>query len=260
MRAVFGAGYQSAANVGLAMLSDYDDRSERSVYYVTPVTHKLLDSGDAVLIVNAQLSSQNEDDIGKAKIDDPLSGHGEPGRLNVFILRAQAGGGWSVIRRHENVAQLGSNGQFSGVQWPMLGTDRPGLAIEHGWMGQGYAIGFLALFDLSDPALPELTPEQSKLYAENEGACDEPKTACWSVVGTWRFDTAAEGAKYKDLVIDFSGAAPELAAKEEEASEEAAEPIAAPEPSTKKIAVTARYKFDGKRYRLASGENPVPDI
>jgi hypothetical protein len=271
MRAVFGAHYRPADDAALATLIDEENRSTRSAYYVTAASHKILASGDVVLVANAIGSSQNPDDQALKKIEEPDIGRGNPGLLNVFILRPQAGGGWKVVTRHENVATIGSSGHIGSVEYPMLGKDKPGLAIVDFYTGQGYSISALSLFDLSDPALREVSAEDNRLHSDNEGACDPETTEeCWSVQGKWRFEPGAAKARpYDDLVIDFSGEKSTLKQEEKaEETEEAGEaeapegtPPAVPAARSKStVASTARYVFDGKRYRLAQGDNPVPDV
>lgn len=261
MRAVFGTKYRPAKRAALATLPDPENRSEYGSYYVTAKGHKVLPSGDAVLVANAQLSEQDDDDTALQDIKEPFSAHIDPGLLNVFVLRFTSGDGWTVIRRHENVAQLGSNGHFGEVSWPMLARNKPGLAINHGWMGQGHLIEYLALYDLRDPELRELTPAENAIRSGNQGACDEPKTPCWSVEGQWRFAPAIDGSDYDDLVIDFSGTAPpEEEADAPDAAQNAAEPAAPPAREVKKVAETLRYAYDGERYKLTKGRNPVPGI
>jgi len=80
----------------------------------------------------------------------------------------------------------------------------------------------------------------NKLFADNGGDCDEPDKPCWSVKGKWHFAPGAAGARYDDLVIDFSGVAPP--AEDADAPEEAAsatEPAPPPASTAKKIAQSA---------------------
>ena len=229
MQAVFGAAYRAAGNFAYAELPDPEQPGTRSFYVIKPVQHSLLKNGDAVLVGNGENGSED---------GSTDSGHGNGGLLNVFILR-QTGGQWKVLRRHENIATLGSHGQLGDVAWPELAAGKPGLAVISGGTWQGYTVASLSLFDLGAERMQELA--NIRLHSDSLGACDpETERKCWEVDGEWRFDPSARGARFDDLVITFRGQ----------------ETVGKAKPTP--IEGSARYAFDGRRYVLAEGENLVP--
>ncbi|MEG2962371.1 MAG: hypothetical protein RR860_06755, partial [Janthinobacterium sp.] len=144
MRAVFGKDYRDDSDDALADLPDPDKHIDKLSYVVSAVSHKLLPDGRAILVANAETANTE----GTAE-----SAHASPGLLNVFFLapKGQPGDGqWQVVKRLENIAGLGSSGQLGEVHWVTLGANKPGLAIRHGYTGQGYTITQLALFEIGD--------------------------------------------------------------------------------------------------------------
>lgn len=241
MMAIFGASYRQASGTALATLPDVDKRSETGAYVVTPVSSSLLPSGQMVLIANAE----HADDKGGA-----IVAHASSGLLNVYLL-AQQNGKWQLVKRHDNVAALGSFGLLGDVVWTQLAPGRPGFAVINGGTWQGASVGGLSLFDPAAPSLHELGG--AALYSNNDGACEPDSAKCWSVSGKWRLVPAAKAGKYDDLLIDFVG-------------EESSDPSGDGDDNhpakrvTRKYAVQARYAYDGQTYRLVSGSNPVPGI
>ncbi|MES3025408.1 MAG: hypothetical protein V4857_27850 [Pseudomonadota bacterium] len=249
MVALFGRQYRSASGDALAELADSDDRALRSMYVITPVAHTTLPDGSTVLVANAELP----DDQGKAS-----SSHASPGLLNVFFLKHD-GARWQVLKRHENIDTVGSSGQLGAVSFVALAYDKPGMAITYSWMGQGYLLEGLALFDLSAPAITNLT-EGISLHSDNEGACETTTKKCWSVDGKWRMVKAKTPGSYDDLVVEFSGhtAVPSPAAQT--LTREQLEALDNIERVKTGVQATARYAFDGKAYQLAEGANIVPEV
>ena len=136
------------------------------------------------------------------------SGHASPGLLNVFYLAPKGKPGdesWQVVKRLENIATLGSSGQLGDVHWVRLGAGKQGLAIRHGYTGQGYTITQLALFELGADTVTELAGGID-LHSDNEGACGPETDNCWLVDGNWHFAPARDGGAYDDLLVDFTGA------------------------------------------------------
>lgn len=242
MAAVFGQDYRPASDDALVELPGVDHRDKVGMYVLSAVSVSQLPSGQVVLIANAETA----DEQGKA-----YSAHASSGLLNVFLLR-QVDGKWHVLKRHENVAALGSFGQLGEVVWIQLATGRPGFVVINGGNWQGYSIGGLALFDPLAESMKELGG--AALYSNNDAACEPESAKCWRVAGKWRLvPAAAKTAKYDDLLIDFIG-------------EESIDPNGYGDEQrpakrvTRKYTVQTRYAYDGKQYQLVSGSNPVPGI
>ncbi|WP_219136595.1 hypothetical protein [Janthinobacterium sp. UMAB-60] len=247
MRAVFGKGYRSDSEDALADLPDPDNHVDSLSYVVSAISHKLLPDGRAILVANAETANTE----GTAE-----SAHASPGLLNVFFLAPKGQpdeGQWQVVKRLENIAALGSSGQLGEVHWVMLGANKPGLAIRHGYTGQGYTITQLALFEIGDGKVTSLDGAID-LYSDNMGACGPETDECWLVSGKWRFATARNGGAYDDLLIDFTGASekikPGVTVKPDQDPPRIATPLNG----------HARYGFDGKGYKLVEGKNTVPGV
>jgi hypothetical protein len=247
MRAVFGKDYRSDSDDALADLPDPDNHVDKLSYVVSAVSHKLLPDGRAILVANAETANTE----GTAE-----SAHASSGLLNVFFLAPKGqpeDGQWQVVKRLENIAALGSSGQLGEVHWVMLGANKPGLAIRHGYTGQGYTITQLALFEIGDGKVTALDGGID-LYSDNMGACTPDMDECWMVKGNWRFVAARNGGAYDDLLIDFAGASekikPGVTVKPDEDPPRIATPLNG----------HARYGFDGKGYKLIEGKNTVPGV
>ncbi|MDN2677621.1 hypothetical protein [Janthinobacterium sp. SUN033] len=247
MRAVFGKDYRNDSDDALADLSDPDNHVDKLSYVVSAISHKLLPDGRAILVANAETANTE----GTAE-----SAHASPGLLNVFFLAPKGqpeDGQWQVVKRLENIATLGSSGQLGEVHWVMLGANKPGLAIRHGYTGQGYTITQLALFEIGDGKVTAIDGGID-LYSDNMGACGPDTDECWMVDGKWRFAPARNGGAYDDLLIDFKGASekikPGVTVKPDEDPPRIATPLNG----------HARYGFDGKGYKLIEGKNTVPGV
>ncbi len=237
LRAVYGdkAAHENYLDVELP---DEEKRNEIGSYRLEPVAMHELPDGRVAIVANAQMVDTN---------GDAMAYHVTSGLLNAYILRKEAGK-WKVEARHENVASLGSSGTFGEVEWVMLGEGKPGFIVQHGGVWQGYSINLISVFDLADGTLRDLAGGVS-LSSENEGACGEETSRCWSVQGKWKFEKR-EGTPYDDLVLRFTG-------YDEERPETASETEAR---KRKDVAGMARYKFDGGHYVLVEGENIVPGV
>ena len=250
MLAIFGKNYRPDSDDALADLPDPDSkdaRADKLSYVVSAVSHKLLPDGRAILVANAETANTE----GSAE-----SGHASPGLLNVFYLAPKGKPGdesWQVVTRLENIATLGSSGQLGEVHWVMLGAGKQGLAIRHGYTGQGYTITQLALFELGTDKVTELDGGID-LHSDNEGACGPEMDNCWLVDGNWHFAAARDGGAYDDLLIDFTGASrkikPGVQVKEDQE----------PPRLITQMNGRARYAFDGKKYKLVEGKNIVPGV
>ena len=246
MKAVFGKEYRPATGDALTMLpdSDPDHRKVLSRFVVSPVANMVLKSGETVLVANAEMA----DDKGEAS-----SGHPSPGLLNVFVLR-QADGKWTVLKRHENVDTLGSDGHFGDVSWPVVGPARQGMAVMSGSSGGGSSSQSISLYDITGGDLRPLTPSMITVSGGNEGDCDKELSGnCASVTGKWSFAEPKAAGDYSDLMIAFTGE------ESKQPGDDERKPTG-PRVVTKKINSTARYAFDGKQYQLVDGTNPVPEF
>ena len=247
MRAVFGKEYRDDSDDALADLPDPDKHIDKLSYVVSAVSHKVLPDGRAILVANAETANTE----GTAE-----SAHASSGLLNVFFLapKGQPGDGqWKVVKRLENIAALGSSGQLGEVHWVTLGANKPGLAIRHGYTGQGYTITQLALFEIGDGKVTALDGGID-LYSDNMGACTPDMDECWLVDGSWRFAPARDGGAYDDLLIDFKGSSEKIKPGATVKPDQDPPRIATP------LNGHARYAFDGKGYKLVEGKNPVPGI
>lgn len=250
MLAIFGKNYRPDSDDALADLTDPDSKdakADKLSYVVSAVSHKLLPDGRAILVANAETANTE----GSAE-----SGHASPGLLNVFYLAPKGKPGdeaWQVVTRLENIATLGSSGQLGEVHWVMLGAGKQGLAIRHGYTGQGYTITQLALFEIGADKVTELDGGID-LHSDNEGACGPEMDNCWLVDGNWHFAAARDGGAYDDLLIDFTGASrkikPGVKVKEDEE----------PPRLITQMNGRVRYAFDGKKYKLVEGKNIVPGV
>lgn len=243
MQTVF-ARYDALAGTALTQLPDSENPAEKAWFTVKGIASKVMPNGETVFITSASPSDEKGGDH---------AAHASPGSVSVYFLRPE-GGKWSVLRRHENIAQLGSFGGFDVPEWVDLGPGKPGFIIRHGgtWMGQ--TIVWLAVFDLGMPVMRDLAGSGIALYSGN-GNCDEDYAECWEVDGKLRFVPGKSVAGYHDLVLDFEGYL--VQAKEKGSSD--APKKALPEPESKPLG-KARYSYDGKAYVLTEGENVVPEI
>ena len=250
MLAIFGKNYRPDSDDALADLPDPDSKdakADKLSYVVSAVSHKLLPDGRAILVANAETANTE----GTAE-----SAHASPGLLNVFYLAPKGKPGdeaWQVVTRLENIATLGSSGQLGEVHWVMLGAGKQGLAIRHGYTGQGYTITQLALFEIGAGKVTELDGGID-LHSDNEGACGPEMDNCWMVDGNWHFAAARDGGAYDDLLIDFTGASrkikPGVQVKDDQE----------PPRLITQMNGRARYAFDGKKYKLVEGKNIVPGV
>lgn len=174
--------------------------------------------------------------------------------MSVYILRKEDAR-WAVVRRHENIAELGSSGNIGATNWVQLADGKPGLAVEHGGVWQGYFMSLLALFDLTAPEMRDLVNPAIKIVSDSMGACSETMDKCWTVKGKYHFVKVEGGAVYDDLQIDFSGEEAIMRAGTNERDKDG-DVLRTRTPLRRQ----ARYGFDGTSYKLVSGENIAPDI
>lgn len=237
MAAVFGDDYlpaQGRAVEGIG--ADSFQKANATIYRAATSTR--LPSGETVLVVTSTATDENGDESPSLA---------DPGRLSIYLLRQQDGR-WHVTRRHDEVAQLGRMGEPGELRWVMLARNKPGLAVEHHWVGQGYVATRLSLFDPSREQITDLTGEGILIASDSSGACPEA-THCWTGTATWRFEPAA-GA-YDELLLTITG-------EQDDVPEDA--PAGTRSAGTRSLAGSARYVFERGSYRLRDGANTLPVI
>ncbi|MYN18762.1 hypothetical protein GTP81_18595 [Rugamonas sp. FT107W] len=244
MQVVFGPAYRAAQDDAVADLPDPDHPGRKLHMALNAVDMERLPSGDTVLVVSGQHANA---------AGDADSAHVDGGYLSLYLLR-QEGKQWKLVRRHDNVASLGSSGNIGELRWIELAAGKPGIAMLHGGVWQGYAITLLSLFDPAATEVRDLAgaiPVQS----DNEGACGPSTKKCWQAEAAWRFEPAATPGGYDDLVLTFSGE--ERTALTAPSSPDHNEDV---EREVRPLSGTARYVYERGAYRLREGVNPVPRI
>jgi hypothetical protein len=194
------------------------------------VSSTVLPTGETVLAV----SGDSADDNGAADGDQA-----SPGFLSLYLLRQQEGQ-WRVLRRHENVARLGSHGRIGKTSWVTLAADRMGLAVEDSMANRGETTVHLALFDPLAERVTDLTGDGILIHSDNDDDCDESRERCWHNTAQWHL--AASEAPYYDLVLEIdSKAITQTDGHRAERGEHG----------------TARYVFADGQYRPREGSNTV---
>jgi hypothetical protein len=238
MRALFGDGYLPER--GIAVIRMVDDAGRTGPYAVSPVAVTRLADGRTVVVANAADSNEAGED---------LSAHASPGVLNVYLLKRD-GGAWTVLERHEHVAELGSSGSIGSVAWAMVGPDRPGFIVSSGGSWQGSTILGGNVYDLSEGvrSLGEFSE-----HSDNGGACTPETEDCWEVDGAPRFVAREDGqpGPYWDIQVDYTGRHYTVTQTADGKNVEHLK---------SSIRETGRYRFDGKVYKMVAGTDPVPGI
>lgn len=236
MRAVFKDAYDPQRGSALSSIAHAKGEVDQpSRFLIEIVSTKELADGRTVVIANAMPS----DDKGEAQV-----GHVTPGVLNVYFLRRTAGQ-WEVLERRENVGSLGSSGHIGSIDWVELAPEKPGFMVTSVTIGQGYGYGRIEVFDLSE-GVRDLGGFAS--LADNSGACTEDTEECWEISGAVRVVDGDQPSPYRDLVIDFTSK--KYTVTEEKNGKQI-------EHLKSSVKETARYRFDGKQFKLISGVNPV---
>ncbi|AVR94976.1 hypothetical protein [Pseudoduganella armeniaca] len=230
MQAVFGTHYRSATGDALAPMPDPDNPREQWRMVLEGVSATVLPTGETVLAV----SGDSADDNGAAEGDQA-----SPGFLSLYLLRQQ-GSQWRVLRRHENVARLGSHGRIGKASWIALGPDRTGLAVEDSMANRGERTVHLALFDPLAEQVTDLTGDGILIHSDNDDDCDESRERCWHNAARWHL--AASNSPYYDLVLEIDS---KVTIQTDGQREERAEHG------------TARYVFADGQYRPREGSNTV---
>lgn len=236
MRAIFQNAYRPERGSALSEIEHAKGKTDK--FLMTIVSTVELADKRTVVVANAMPS----DDDGNEQF-----GHGSPGLLNVYFLH-RVGGKWEVLERRENIGAMGTNGYIGSVEWIELAPGRPGFILTSGGTWQGYNVGFDEVYDLAD-GIRSLGGLAS--HSDNTGACTEQTDECWEVSGTLRFVEGEQPNPYRDILVDFAGKKYTVTEGKD------GRVIEHPKASVKE---TARYRFDGKKYELISGTNPVPDV
>ncbi|QGZ42506.1 hypothetical protein [Pseudoduganella flava] len=235
MAAIFGDRYDAKAR---RALTGSADEGFNALSFVAAAQ---LEAGRVAVIVNGTPA----DAAGAEQ-----ASHAEGGDMHVFVLRS-AGAGWQVSDRYENVANLGSHGHFGAVKWIALAPGKPGFIVSSGGVWQGYEILSADIFALAGgvQALGSFNE-----HSGNSGACGPEADECWDIGGKISVAPAVPGqagAQYADLVVDFTG-------ERYKVTEDAKGGLE--KHHIADVKQTARYRFDGKAYKLVAGENPVPGV
>ena len=244
MRAVFGSQYRADKGDALAPMPDTDNPATRTPLRLKAVASTQLPTGETVLAVAGETVDANS---------DPDSSQAQPGYLSIYLLRTE-GGLWSVVRRHENVAQLGSQGYIGKTSWVTLAPGRPGLAVEGSQGNRGQRNDYLSLFDPAAERVVDLA-DGILIHSDNDDDCEDYRPKCWNNTAKWHLDSASAAAQYHDLVLDIDSKLRNAKPGAIEAAEQAGSgPIARDEWTGQS---TARYVFADGQYRLREGQNEI---
>ncbi len=238
MAAVFEAAYRPASGDALVNQAAPGQSKRMADYVVTALDQHLLADGSTALVTNAA----ELDAGGKASTNQQSRG-----LLSVFILK-QEDNQWSVVTRHENVAALGGAGRVGDVSWPEVARDKPGLAIVSSTTVQGNIVNRLSLFDPAAANFHDMT-DQLPIHADNKNVCDPRTGDCWNLSADWQLIPAQHASQYAEIQLNLSGTLTRAAAS------------AGTGPRVEKpLEGSARYVYDGEKYKLADGQNLVQDI
>lgn len=238
MQAVFGDKYSATRKHALAAMPQFQQRGKTSTFVITPLATSLLPSGETALITESHI---------------PLApGQMEPnfndvsGLVNVYILKP-AHGQWQVIRRHESLVYRGYGNRPGSIIFPMLGADRQGLAVMHASQDEGCSSETLHLYDLGHQQLQNLANIPTG-HAENAGCGGDENFEEVFTDTTWQLVAPkGQASMYKDIVLTMTSQKIPYQAEEGEEARAAAV----------KEKITVRYAFDGTRYKIAEGSNPL---
>lgn len=231
MKAVFGQQYRAATGDALTKLPRLATPRKMRYYRVKPLTTTVLNTGETVLVAQADYAEQNTENDNEAIEDETL--------LNVFLLR-QTAGKWSVLRRYENFMYRGENSGPGSILFPMLNKDRQGLAVVNHVSDHGCSSRTLYLFDLGQASLRSLTEGISTASTYNRHCGDDDAAPDESTTSKWYLAPPKQAnAAYNDVVVVSVTETTAVATPGQ------------PKPVTavgKKV--TLRYAYDGKQYRL----------
>lgn len=217
---------------------------------------KDLGSGKAALVIS-EIPPDSDDEPGMRNMALQAT-------ISAYLLN-KANGKWTVARRHESIADMGSHGEAGELTWVSLGVNRPGFAIVDESGNRGQTIKVLALFDLTAKDMRTLASKEILLHSDNDGDCESERPHCWNVSGEWRL-VQKPGQAFADLEIAFKGVDQRRSEEAQQRADEMAR-AAGTEPSyddyiaalgprdQRQIKSTARYVLSEKDIHLVSGEN-----
>jgi len=235
MQAIFGGDYDSKAVNALAVIKD---EGEDGYFLMTLADATELPDGRTVVAVNGQPSDESRSDF---------AAHAAAGMLNIYILRRE-GAQWKVLARHENVASMGSFGNFGTLKWVNLGPGKPGFIVSSGGVWQGNMISGADVFELGEEI------RHVGGYSEassNAGACVPGVEECWDVDSSIRFVDSPQGGAYRDILVDYKGKHYTVTEGKDGHDVERLKTT---------VKQSMRLHFDGKEYVTVSGTSPVPNI
>lgn len=239
MKAVYGGSWYPSNHEAAVLMPESADREKSQPFVVTALAQSTLNTGETVLVTSGEPS----DDEGNA-----MHVFANSGLLSVYLLR-QIDGAWTVVKRHDSVKMMGSDGKIGKAMWVALGKDKPGLAILHGTDQQGF-IEFLSLFDLHADVMEDLTDGHLMTQSSNEASCNpDGNDDCFTTIGKWKLVPSRTVGALNDIAFTFDH---EVSSRITDAAGKPTEFR-----QRKKTKVAARYAFDGKHYQLVSGTNSV---
>lgn len=236
MQAVFGVQYDGKTQEARTTMPDGEGSGAIADFIVTAAASTVLATGETVFVTRGEAI----DEEGKTNASFATGG-----MMSVYFMR-QRDGKWHIIKRHDNIQSLGSNGNFGGISWPMLGAGKPGMAVGSAYMTQGIDMEMITLFDISNNDVRDVSEGGFMISSSNNGDCDEDLAMeCWETEGDWHIAAAKTPDAYGDFLMVVTGT---TSTAPGEHKEEATGPRV-----TEKVSGTARYVFDGKQYNSVSG-------
>jgi hypothetical protein len=241
MQAVFGKQYRPATKDALTELPMFEDRKKIRLFIVEPLATTVLATGVTVLVAKSSYAEENEEKIEQPDFLNIYS--------SVYLLREVAGK-WTVVKRHPNIAYRGFDERRGSVLFPMLGKDMPGLALASGTNDEGCFSNAIHLFDLRDDPLRDLTgtgiPTGSSTTKSCGGTDLKPND---ETNASWYLAPPKKPSAYSDIVMTFITEITIMSSAEENAKKSVI---------SKKN--SARYAYDGKLYKLVTGDSPIDDL
>lgn len=241
MQAVFGKQYRPAAKNALAELPMFEDRKKLRLFVVEPLATTVLASGAAVLVAKSTYAEENEEKIEQPDFFNIYT--------SIYLLREVAGK-WTVEKRHPNIAYRGFDERPGSVLFPMLGKDMTGLALASGSNDEGCFSNSIHLFDLRDDPLRDLTGAGISTGSSTTKSCGgtdlKPNE---ETNATWYLAPPKKPSAYSDIVMTFITETTIMSSEEENAKK-----------SIIRKKDSARYAYDGKLYKLVTGDSPIDDL
>lgn len=255
MQQVFGTRYDAQQDRALVEQSNPDQGNVRTTFLVRGEDWKDMQDG-RVLVVAVAVPLESQSVPEDFQVAEELA-HGVS-YLNVYLLQRN-GAEWQVTRREEGAFRI--SGRLDLAAWVDLGFGRPGLAIRTQVFGQGVLETHLDILDVSGESAHQLT--DSIAIEQETSACGED--GC-SVSASESWQPPRDKNHYPGLVLAFKGTLPSRMPEPDSASEvdavgaggSGADALPAV-PAARAVNATAVYRFDGKRYILVRGTNPVVD-